>query len=159
MSRTEYSWEVIVARNIDPPYRYSQEYRWLEVRAENQIEAINKAKDWAHQQGLEATDMVRRTTPHEGQAGHFPDGRPADVIWHVPVVSDMPPGSLVRDPVSGFRVGYIAWPGDEQAVGLDLESKGYRLINAKPSGGSRPIAVAPIVSSIEYSFRQKSLED
>jgi hypothetical protein len=148
----QYQWEVIVARNIDPPYRYSQEYLWLKVTASNQLQAVDQAQRWAEENNYEATDMVRLFRPHVQHYGHFVDGREAEVFWHLPVVSDMPPGSLLRHPVTGLRLGYLAWPSDEENFIGDLHSQQYRIVSKKPSAGSLYLGLAPIVSSLQYSF-------
>jgi len=139
---------VIVARNLDPPYRYSQEYIWYEVTAEDQIHAIQKAQEWANSQGLEGSDMVRLKRQYEEKYAGYP------VKWNVPIVSDAPSGAMVRDPVTGLRLGYVGWPVDEAKVDGDLVARGYRLINARPSAYSKPLFLAPLVSSVEYSFQR-----
>jgi hypothetical protein len=149
---TSYNWEVIVARNVDPPYRYSQEYLWLDLQAPDQLAAVKQAKAWAQENGFEATDMVRLATKHTSHYGHFADGREAEIFWHLPIVSDMPPGTMVRHPITGFRVGYLAGPEDEQQFIGDLQQQQLRMIIKKPAPGSAPLGLAPIVSSLQYSF-------
>lgn len=156
MSSNNYRWEVIVARNIDPPYRYSQEYLWLPISAGDQLQAVQRAKDWAAENNYEATDMVRLAMPHDSHYGNFVDGRSVEVFWHLPVVSDMPPGAMVRHPVTGFRIGYLAWPEDEHKFIGQLAEKQFRLVAKKPSPGAELLGLAPVVSSLQYSFAARN---
>lgn len=147
-------WDVVVARNLIPCSRAKQEYIWLEVGAASQLGALAKAKKWAFKNNLEPTDMIRRKTPHHGFAGNLKSGRQAPILWHIPVISDMPCGMAVRNPVNGERVGYVAFPEDVETFNGELKKENLILLMSRLSSGGEPIAVCPAVFSIELSFRE-----
>ena len=68
------------------------------------------------------------------------------IFWSSPVLEDAPPASVVRDPVTGLRVGFVAHPQAERRW-LPREAEGsFRLLSRKPTPSSEPAGLAPLVS-------------
>jgi hypothetical protein len=153
--------EVVVAYNLDPPYRYSQEYFWLEVLAADEKTAIQTAIDWVVDAGenFESTAFLRHSTPHHNSLGRNHRGEPLEIAWNLPVHDQMPPNAMVRDPVSGLRIGFIASP-EVEAVWVPKEAQDrYRLIVRKPVRGADPVCLAPLVHVAQgRSYQPLALE-
>lgn len=141
--------EVVLAYNLDPPYRWLQEIFWLEVLATSEDEAVRTAAEWTARapggRNFEPTDYVRRSSPHERSLGVNHEGRPLEVNWNLPVDEDLPPNWLLRDPITGFRIGFLARP-EAEARWLGAEGRHrYRLVMRKPVLDTEPVCLAPIV--------------
>lgn len=133
--------DVVLAENLDPPFRHIQRYLWLETLAVSPEAAVRLALDWCEQdgRGLEVTGMLR-----EGSL-RAPDLHGLPVNWSLPVELRVPPGTPVRHPVSGLRVGFVATPAAEGAH-LPADAAGrYRLLTRKPTDHSAPVCLAPLV--------------
>lgn len=146
-SATLSQFEVVLGYNLDPPYRYAQEIFWLEVLARDPKEALQIATEWVTRADgeFEVSDMVRRSSPHERSLGVDHEGKPLKVNWSLPVSAEMPAHSLIRDPMTGFRVGFLAVPELEERW-LPEEGRGrYRLVVRKPTSTADPVCLAPIV--------------
>jgi hypothetical protein len=144
--------EVVVAFNLDPPYRYSQEYFWLEVLAQNQKEAIKTSFDWLREQpdtdGFEITGFVRRSMVHETEINW--GLKRLQISWNLPIAKNTVPGTMVRHPGTGTRIGFIASRADEEKT-LPKSVQGiYRLISRKPAPGADPVVLAPVVELIDF---------
>jgi hypothetical protein len=144
--------EVVVALNLDPPYRYSQEYFWLEVLAKTKKEAVKTAFEWLREQpdtdGFEVTGFVRRSMVHETEIGL--ESKNLQVSWNLPIEKNTSPGTMIRHPGTGIRIGFVAGLNDEERV-LPESFRGiYRLISRKPSPGADPVVLAPIVDLIDF---------
>jgi len=143
-------WEVVVAYNLDYPYRYTQKFFWLEVLAIDEKDAINTAAEWvagAHQY-FEATDLVRPSSPHELSLSMTPTDEALMIAWNLAVDQDLQPRTMIRDPMSGLRVGFIADPHQEERW-MPIEGIGrYRLLVRKPSRDASPVCLAPLVRNM-----------
>lgn len=147
-------YEVVVAVNLDPPMRYSQELYWLEVLAADELGALNAASEWAAAAGpqIEATGMLRRSSPHDKVLGVNHLGKPLPIAWHLPVRDDAPENLPVRDPATGLRIGFIARP-EAEARWLPAGAAGiYRLVVRKPVAEADPVCLAPLVRSLDGGF-------
>ena len=142
------AFEVVLAHNVYPPYRYSQDYYWLEVLASDETAALKTAVEWAlRQEGVpfEATDLVRPATEHFRYMGQDAAGKPMSIFWNLPIDEALQPQTMIRNPVTGIRVGFIAG-AEAEARWLPEEAKGlYRLILRKPTETSQPVGLAPLV--------------
>lgn len=143
--------EVAVAYNLDYPYRYAQDYYWLEVLASDELEARRTAQEWvrnADEERFEATDFVRRATTHYRILGSGADGKPLEVLWNVPIDEGLAPGTMIRNPITALRIGFIAMPEDERRW-LPADAAGdFRLIVKKPVKGADPVCLAPLVRNL-----------
>jgi hypothetical protein len=138
--------EVALAFNLDPPYRHAQDVFWLEVLAEHPRHACAVARSWVlgRAEPLESTGLVRRSTAHPHSVGYDHAGRPLRVAWNIPVCADAPVHSVMRDPASGLRVGFIAHPAAARRW-LPVSAAGaFRLLSRKPTSSSEPAALAPL---------------
>jgi len=141
------AYEVVLARNLHPPYRYAQEYFWLEVLAADERQAQRVATEWvlANDSDFEVTDWVRRHGKHYRYLGRGPDGRPLEVLWQVPLDEALRPGTPIRHPADGRRLGFVAYPQAERNwLPDDLRGR-YRLLQRKPVPEARPAYLAPLV--------------
>jgi hypothetical protein len=139
--------EVVVAYNLDPPYRYAQEFFWLEILAVDERAAVEAAERWVIDvdDHFEATDLVRQASHHERVLAHSYTGLPLEVAWNLPVLADDPDWQPLRSPVSGTRIGFLSDAVTEQRW-LTPEAAGrFRLVMRKPSTDSEALFVAPIV--------------
>lgn len=144
-------YDVVVAYNLDYPYRYSQDYYWLEILAVNEIEACQIAQDWVVRIGderWELTRLVRKATDHHTQIGTDNFGAPLPVMWNLPIDRGLKPGTIVRNPITALRVGFIAHPEDEQRWVLSPHRQDFQLITRKPVKGSDPVCLAPLVTNL-----------
>lgn len=141
--------EVVLAYNLDQPYRWSQEFYWLEVLADSELAAVRTASEWTTRApgDFEPTDYVRRSSPHERSLGLNHEGQPLPVNWNQPIDEDLPPNWMIRDPNNGFRIGFLARP-EAEARWLAPEGRDrYRLIMRKPVVDTEPVCLAPIVKN------------
>lgn len=141
------AYEVVLARNLDPPYRYSQDYYWLEVLATDEEQAQRIAVEWmlANDTSFEVTDWVRPRTEHYRYLGRGPNGRPLEVRWDLVVDEALRPGTMIRHPATGERIGFVGYPQAEERW-LEEGLRGeYRLLQRKPTPGSAPVCLAPLV--------------
>lgn len=142
--------EVVIAFNLQPPYRFSQEYFWLEVLAENEKAAVKTAEEWARisEVAFEITPLVRKSYPHDFQIGIGIKNKPLRVSWNLPIEKGTEVGTMIRHPATGARVGFLAYPEDEKKWLLNSQSGLYRLIVRKPSRNADPVVIAPVVTNI-----------
>ena len=147
--------EVAVAVNVEAPYRFAQDILWLQVMAENHRSASEAALRWilAGPEEYEATGLVRLTTVHSPSLGKDHLGRPLMIYWSLPVLKKTPPGAVVRDPVTGLRIGFVAHPQAERRW-LPKEAEGsFCLLSRKPTPSSEPAGLAPLVEFQERGAR------
>lgn len=142
--------EVVLAYNIRSPYRYSQEYFWLEVMSSSASDAVNLAFDWYLEQkpqDFEFTGFVRKMSPHVLDLDLLRGN--IRVSWDIPIERSLAPGTMVRHPSTGIRIGFVA--SDPERF-LKTEDLGlYRLISRKPAPGADPVILAPIVDLIKLA--------
>lgn len=146
-------YEVVLAYNLEHPYRYCQDYWWLEALAEGPREARTVAAEWVSEQEdprFECTDWVRQATPHVAVARIPGDPEPIHVNWGVPVDEDWREGTLIRHPITGNRLGFIA-PEEQERRLLEVlrpQIRGpYRLLLSRPVVSSDMVCLVPAVSS------------
>jgi hypothetical protein len=141
------NFDVAVAVNLDEPYRHAQDILWLQVMAVDAQAAAESARDWVltAPSSFEATGLVRRASAHLTAMGTDGTGRPLAIFWSAPVLASSPPASVVRHPVSGLRIGFVAHPRAEQRW-LPAAAVGeFRLLTRKPTMSSDPAGLAPLV--------------
>ena len=133
--------EVVIAWNLDMPYRYAQEYFWLEVFAENDRRAVDIAQKWALEAGeaFESTDLVRDCAEHLLSTGEL------SISWGLPLPDDTPIYAPVRHPDSGLRIGFRAGEKNRRIYLPDALEQGLELVVAKPTKQGLPVCVVPLV--------------
>jgi len=143
-------WEVVVAYNLDAPYRYTQEFFWLEVLASCEHDAINIAAKWVldSDDNFEATDLVRKSSPHDQNLGVGEQGEPLPIFWNLPVDEALRAGTVIRNPITGLRVGFIATEKQERQWLHPFGIERYRLLMRKPSRDAQPVGLAPLVQNL-----------
>lgn len=141
--------EVVAAKNLDMPYRYAQEFYWVEILASAPDEAVRAASEWVFDEAddeFEATDMVRVADVHPSELGRDHQGEPIRVAWNLPLPEDLPPGYVVRDPVTGVRAGFIAGAEADSRYLSEHERETYRMLVRKPVAQAAPVCVVPLVT-------------
>jgi hypothetical protein len=148
-----FRYEVVLAYNLEHPYRYCQDYWWLEVLADSPRAARTVAVEWVaagSDPRFECTDWVRLATPHVAVVRIPSDPEPVIVDWGMPVDDAWAEGTPIRHPISGNRLGFIASRRKEGAL-LDLirpELQGdYRLLQRRPAESSAIVCLVPAVGS------------
>lgn len=145
--------EVLLAYNLDYPYRYCQDYWWLEVLASSPLEARALARDWvmkSDDRRFECTDLVRAKTEHYNQAVSSKYGTLL-INWDIAVEKNLLPGTALRNPTTGQRVGFLAQEEREREVFSTLEERfqrGFRLLLSRPVSSSRTVCLAPEVEDL-----------
>lgn len=139
--------EVVVAWNLDMPYRHAQEYFWLEVFASDAKQAVDMAATWALEAGeaFESTDLVRQAHPHILEFGKDEKNLSLKVAWGLPLPSETPTYAPVRHPGSGIRIGFRASQAARERFLPDADRYQLELVTAKPTDTSRPECVVPLV--------------
>lgn len=139
--------EVVIACNLDMPYRYAQEYFWLEVFAADARQAVKMATSWAIEAGeaFESTDLVRNAGEHILTAGKDDDGDSLQVAWGMPLPEETPTYAPVRHSISGLRIGFRASEKSRQRYLPQAGEHQLELVTAKPSDRSRPVCAVPLV--------------
>jgi hypothetical protein len=142
-------YEVAIAYNVDPPYRHSQDYLWLQVAAQDKESANLTARQWVLKTSadIESTGMVRVATPH---VKSIQGRQELSVLWNIPLSDDWPDYFPIRDPVTDVRIGYLApknisdlWiPGDQCDI--------FALIIRRPYSKGLPVGVGPLVTIIGH---------
>lgn len=143
------AFEAIIAYNLNPPLRSSQEYFWLEVTAKDINELRTLALDWAAAAGnqFEFTGLYRKALPHINSL-ELLDGTSCEVHWNLPMPEDMEDFALMRDPSSGERLGYAGSQfAQDKWISVEDQSL-FRIILRKTTGSSDPVLVAPIVKHV-----------
>jgi hypothetical protein len=143
---TLFDFDVAIAVNLDEPYRHAQDILWLQVMAANAASAVECARTWvlgAHH-SFESTGLVRRADTHPQTLGVDAAGLPLTVFWSAPVLAGTSAGAVVRHPVSGLRIGFVA----HAAVARRWlpQNKDFCLLSRKPTSTSDPAGVSPYVS-------------
>jgi hypothetical protein len=142
--------EVLLAYNLEHPYRYCQDYWWLEVLAQDMLEAKTIARDWVIENSnkhFECTDLVRIMTDHYPDFTSNKYGK-IEVNWDIAVEKKLLPTTALRNPSSGKRVGYLAGHKREEEVLASFPEKareGFRLLLERPLDSSRIVCLAPEV--------------
>lgn len=144
--------EVVLAKNVYPPFRFSQEYYWLAVLAKDERAAIDTASRWVleNDSEFECTDLLRKTTPHFTRLGLSGDAplKSIPVSWGLPVSKLLPDSSMLRDPVTGIRIGFLADHSNQKKFERACGRRDYRLIIKKPAPSADWVAAAPLVTSL-----------
>jgi hypothetical protein len=146
-------YEAVLAYNLEHPYRYCQDYWWLEVLAEGPRAARTVAAEWVAEREdprFECTDWVRLATPHVAVVRIPGDPEPLAVNWSVPVDEAWREGTIIRHPISGNRLGFIAEETREKAVLEMLQPRiagSYRLLQHRPTSSADIVCLVPAVSS------------
>lgn len=139
--------EVAIAVNLDFPYRYTQDVLWLEIIAADAREAVRATTMWVLQapQTFESLGLVRPAGAHETTLGFDHHDEPLLVFWNAPVRDDTPPAAVIRHPVTGLRLGFVALPSAEEEWLPDAARGRFRLLTRKPTPSSDPAGLAPLV--------------
>lgn len=143
--------DVVLAVNLDPPWRYAQDILWLETLTCGPVGALRCAQAWVDsQKGLdweyEVTGMLRPGSLRAPKVGDLL------VRWNTPIDHRTPPGALVRDPISGLRVGYTATPAAEDRHLTDVaREQRFRLLTKKPLDYAEPVCLAPEVVWVDFT--------
>lgn len=142
-------WDVVLAYNLESPLRFRQDYWWLEVFAEDPLAARWVAWDWVRSSGserFECTDWVRPASHHlektriPGERFYLP------IHWSVPLPGGWSPGTPVRHPASGRRLGFVV-PG--KLPRLDPVPDGeFYLLRHLPASGATAVGLLPIVEDV-----------
>lgn len=143
-------YEVVLAFNLQPPYKYSQEYFWLEVLAADPKTAIRVASDWLRdsESEFEITSFVRESAPHDYEVRGLHGNQSLRVSWNLPIEDGLPAGTMIRNPITGMRIGFLASEEDEAKILPEEVRENYRLIIRKPAKGADLVILAPIVSRV-----------
>jgi hypothetical protein len=143
------AWEVVLAYNLEPPFRYSQEFFWLEVLAIDQKEALATARQWSFDapENFEATDLIRKASYHQPSIGFHSNGQPILVQWNIPVEKENQDWLLIRNPITGGKVGFLADHQGQEKYRTD-QSEGYLIVLRRPVVESEPICWVPVVDRI-----------
>lgn len=143
------AWEVVLAYNLEPPFRYSQEFFWLEVLALNQTDALSTARQWSFNapENFEVTDLIREAAYHQPSIGFKENGKPILVQWNIPIEADNQDWLLIRNPITGGKVGFLANQEGQSKYAIP-EAKGYLIVLRRPVVQSEPICWVPIVQRI-----------
>jgi hypothetical protein len=143
------AWEVVLAYNLEPPFRYSQEFFWLEVLAIDEYQALATARQWSFDapENFEATDLIRPSSYHQPSIGFHDNGRPIMVQWNIPIEANNQDWLLIRNPITGGKVGFLANQEGQEKYSTP-ESEGYLIVLRRPVVQSEPICWIPIVQKI-----------
>jgi hypothetical protein len=142
--------EVVVASNLDMPYRWAQKLYWLEVLAASPRQALDCATEWSLDSDpkLEPTNLVRRSEPHIKTMGRDKHGMPLVIDWQLPLADDLPKSFVIRRPEDGIRIGFLAHPKASERW-LPPEAQGrFVLIARKPTADAEPVCLAPLCMAI-----------
>jgi hypothetical protein len=140
--------DVVLALDLDPPRRYAQELFWLPITAADPQAAMQAAVNWIQDEAdypFEVTGMVRVHDEQVAMIGAL------NINWQTPVRHDTAAGTLIRHPMTGRRVGFVA-NAEAQARHLsDVAAEHYCLVVRKPTSNGAPVCLAPLVSVISWS--------
>lgn len=144
---TDFSvFEVLLARNVFFPYRYSQEYIWLEVLAADIAQAVELAGQWVlvADNSFENTGLARpgSTHPEHTRIGDWT----LPVRWDMAVEESLAAFSEVRHPQTGIRIGFLAPDNFQEALDEMATPGRCRLLLKKPTRTALPVCLIPAVS-------------
>jgi hypothetical protein len=141
-----HSFDVAIAVNLDAPYRHAQDILWLQILAADMHAAALTARTWvlAASSAFETTGLVRHTFPHPLSINDN-DGNPLPIFWNTPVLADAPAATVVRHPITGLRIGFVAHERARERYLPSSASEAFRLLTSKPTASSPAVGLAPTV--------------
>jgi hypothetical protein len=142
-------YEVVLAYNLDPPNRWTQAYVWLDVLAASEQRALAAAREAVLSEGseFEETGLLRPSGMHRLAAGRVPTrgNDPIPVRWDVPVIRGRHVGSIVREPIYGMRLGFMADLRTTAYFLSEDEQREFALLVRKPVPHADPVCLCPWV--------------